>query len=178
MKSLSRISREAAGAGLVAVCSVGVLLLSAFLLAVPLREGMRLDRQLSMARERLDDVEALYLLYLELRSFCHQDAWAGLPCPPRRALAESDVMEVPSVFSAAGRACGMELISLHPRVVSAGTEGRRLEVALEAVGPYAHIRDFFMALMQMPALEEIETVEVWRRPETEAVRVKLYLALK
>ncbi len=158
---------------------LGVLIVVAALaIYFPLRDGRRLNRDLTESRYRLAELEVLQPLFIELTSAQRQDAWTTIPSPSLAILTQEDVMGVPALFTSMASECGMEVKTVRPRVVLSGIDKKRqLHVEVQMTGSYDRFRDFLAALAGLPAMERIEQVDLRREEMHEAFGLSLYLAL-
>jgi hypothetical protein len=144
----------------------------------PLRESSRLRDELDAARSTLDRLNRLFPLYADLSTQPEPADWPALRIPPRRALDERNVMEVPAVFLRAAAASGMELGAVSPKVQSDEAGRRHLRVEASVSGPYDRLRTFLVEIMKIPSLEAVEEVEIQRSSMQESVLIVARLALE
>lgn len=177
MKTMLMFADRPVVAGAGNLVLVALVALAAGGLYFPIRDDLVLNEKLDAARDRLTELEALQPLYYELTRSGQDGRWAELPCPPKQKLSQRDVMEVPALFAQIAQECGMELASVSPQVVSAGSGPRQLLVQLQASGPYSRLKDFLLGVVGMPSMEQIEKVEVRREAMHETFKLSLWLAL-
>ena len=170
--------------GQAAMSSVGYLALMALLVLVaaslfaPLQSWRQLNRDLSEARTRLDELQVLYPLYTELAGMDNPAKWPGLSLPVSQKLSETEVLTIPDRFALMATHCLVELGAVSPRVETDDMGRRYLAVNLRATGPYRQLKAFLMELVQMPVLEVIERLEVRRETLNEEFNVSARLALE
>ncbi|MGD9612833.1 MAG: hypothetical protein AB7V22_08000 [Kiritimatiellia bacterium] len=178
MKTRAPLRGNGVLSGIGYLALVAVLALAAVNLYRPLRDGFRLNRDISAARTRLDELQVLYPLYAELAGLDRPAQWPGLALPVPRKLSESDVTAIPERFMALATRSRLQLSVVSPRVETDAGDHRYLAVELHASGPYRQLQAFLMELAQLPVLERIERLEVQREALHEEFNVVTRLALE
>ena len=178
MKTRARLRGNGVLSGIGYLAIVALLILAAVNLYRPLRDGFRLNREISADRTRLDELQTLYPLYAELAGLDRPSQWPGLELPVPRALSEKDVTAIPERFMAIATNSLLQLSVVSPRVETDALDHRYLAVELHASGPYRQLKAFLMELAQMPVLERIERLEVKREALQEEFNVLTRLALE
>ncbi len=173
---MTSMRRFSVGAVLPVVLVTGLVVMAA-ILYLPVRENLRLRGELKSAHEELAALEILRPLYSELTQVSVDAAWNVLPVPARARWKQHEVIEAPAYFADLAVSHGMELVAIHPRVVSAPGAPRSLHVELEVAGPYERIKDMLLDVVGMPTLEWIGKVDVRREAVHESMKLSLWLAL-
>lgn len=178
MKTRARLRGNGVLSGIGYLAIVALLVLAAANLYRPLRNWFRLNREISAAQTRLDELKVLYPLYAELAGLDSPAQWPGLALPVPQKLSESDVTAIPERFMAIATRNELKLSTVSPRVETDAADRRYLAVELHASGPYRQLKGFLMELAQMPVLEKIERLEVKREALHEEFNVLTRLALE
>ncbi len=179
------MKKSANHAGQMIMGGFGYLIIAALLifaaasLYVPLQNWRRLNRDLGQARQRLDEVQVLHPLYVELAGMDSPARWPGLKLPTPLKLSEGEVTAIPERFQQLAAGCQVELGAVSPRVMTDAASGRRfLGVELKATGSYGQLKKLLIGLAQMPALERIAKLEVRRETLHEQFNILTQLALE
>ena len=178
MKTLASIHGDGMIGSLVQMALMVLLVVAGAYLYVPLQTGRQLKKQLALARTKLAELEVLHPLYMELARLDTPSKWPELVLPPPKKLAESDIASVPDSFMQLATNCLVELNSASPRVNIDEDGNRHLNVELRAKGPYAQFKAFLTGLALMPAMEQIEKLEIRREALQEQFAVAVRLALE
>lgn len=164
------------GIGYLAI--VALLVLAAVNLYRPLRDELRLKREMAAARMRLDELKVLHPLYEELAGLDRPANWPSLALPESRALSEGDVTGIPERFRDLTARSRLQLAAVSPRVETDATGHRYLAVELRASGPYRQFKAFLEELARLPVLERIDRLEIKREALQEEFSVLTRLALE
>ena len=178
MKTRAHLRGNGVLSGLGYLAIVSLLVLAAFHVYRPARDHFRLNRKLSAAQARLDELKILYPLYVELSQLDRPAQWPGLALPESRKLSERDVVGIPERFMGLATRSSLQLGAVSPRVETDAAGHRYLAVELRAAGSYRQLKSFLMELAQLPVLERIERLEVKRETLQEEFDVLTRLALE
>ena len=178
MKTRAHLRGNGVLSGIGYLAIVALLVLAAIHVYRPVRDHFRLNREISAAQTRLDELTVLYPLYLDLNQLDRPAQWPGLALPELRKLSESDVTAIPERFMALAARSSLQLGAVSPRVETDAAGHRYLAVELRAAGSYRQLKSFLMELAQLPVLERIERLEVKRETLQEEFDVLTRLALE
>ena len=179
MNSRARLNRTGSmgrlGYGLI----LALLVLAGVNLLGPILNWRRLDKQLDEGRRRLDELQVLYPVYVELASLDSPAKWPALTLPRPQQLSEGEVAAIPERFMQLAASCQVELGAVSPRVATEAESGRRcLSVELQGTGPYRQLKPLLLGLAQMPTLERIDALEIRREALHEQFTIVAQLALE
>lgn len=158
---------------------LALLVLAGLNLLGPVLDWHRLDKQLEESRLRLDELQVLYPVYVELASMDRPAKWPSLTLPRPQKLTEAEVTAITDRFMQLAARCQVELGTVSPRVATEPVSGRRcLNVELQGTGPYRQLKDLLIGLAQMPTLERIVALEIRRETLHEQFTIVAQLALE
>lgn len=153
------------------------VLLAGVRLGFVLRERLRLDSELSAARQAIAVQEVLFPLYVELQGTDYAGDWSSLAVPGPRLLDEAAVLATPEMFRRMAEAHGLELA---PVLFGVETENglRRLHVELPMRGSYRQFGALLDEVVRMDALISLERIAALHEDEQDVIRLELKLGLE
>ena len=178
MKTRAHLRGTGVLSGIGYLAIVALLVMAAVNLYRPLRDELRLKREMTEARTRLEELKILHPLYVELAGLDRPAKWPGLALPEPRKLSEGEVTGIPERFREITARSQLQLAAVSPRVETDATGHRYLAVELRASGPYRQSKAFLTELAQLPVLERIDRLEIKREALQEEFSVLTRLALE
>ena len=179
MNPRARFNQKASMSRLGYVFILALLVLAGLNLFGPVLDRHRLNKQLDESRLRLDELQVLYPVYVELASMDSPAKWPALALPRPQQLSEGEVTAITDRFMQLAASCQVELGAVSPRVATEAESGRRcLNVELQGTGPYRQLKDLLIGLAQMPTLERIVALEIRREALHEQFTIVAQLALE
>ena len=91
MKTRAHLRGTGVLSGIGYLAIVALLVMAAVNLYRPLRDELRLKREMTEARTRLEELKILHPLYVELAGLDRPAKWPGLALPEPRKLSEGEV---------------------------------------------------------------------------------------
>ena len=177
MKKPMRNSGQMSIAGIGDLILMTLLLLTGMALMVPLQEGWRLEKRLQVAQARLDELQELYPLYVEISTLDKPAKWQQLVTPVPEKLSEGEVPDIPARFAEIATRYQLELIAATPRLNNDDVVNC-LDVEISASGPYSQLNAFLANLAQLPMMDSIRKLEIRRESPNEQFKILVRLALE
>lgn len=157
--------------------AAAALLLSLLRLVPPLRERVRLHRQLAAVRGNLASQEILQPLFETISNTDQADSFAALVPPVPCPLRQGEVATVSTLFEqlAVKHGFAMGMVSL--RMIS-DPPRRLLAVTLPLVGAYDQLGPLLKDLLLLPSLESLDRITVRFEDPVDRINVELKLSLE
>ncbi len=143
-------------------------------IAIPLREHMRLQEELTRLRNELDTANQLAPLHLSLQRMIAQDEWKDFTRVAPQFIARQEIIRVPSMLVDLAEAQGVALISVNPAVETT-PRGRRLFVDLEVLGEYGALQHLLRAIADLPYFETYTEITLSRDDANDVMRGRCVL---
>ena len=153
-----------------------LLLLSGMALFAPFQEGWRLEKRLRESRLKLDELQILYPIYVEISTLDKPVQWAALKVPESQKLSGDEVPDLPARFTQLASECQLELKAATPRLNDDADNS--LNVEINVSGSYDQLNQFLTSLARLPMLDSIRRLEIRREKMNEQFNILLRLALK
>ena len=154
-----------------------LLLLSGMALFAPLQESWRLEKRLRESRLKLDELQVLYPIYVEISALDKPAQWAPLKVPDSQKLSGDEVPDLPARFTQLASECQLEFKAATPRLNSDDSDNS-LNVEVNVSGSYDQLNQFLTSLARLPMLDSIRRLEIRREKMNEQFNILLRLALK
>jgi hypothetical protein len=116
------------------------------------------------------EAELVAELNLELDEALHMTKGA--------ALDREDFEAIHALLEDLAEGCGLQLLKTAPHASSLGDKGRFLGVNMTAEGPFAGMRGFLQAVMQMPSFYHLERLQISESVQAERLEAQVWLCVK
>ena len=136
-----------------------------------------LRQENGIIRTRIEQHEVLFPVYLRLHNLIHFEAPEVLVSPSREKLPHTDIALISVTLSGLGEAYGLEVMSATPQADSLKAESDLLLVNILLIGELPALREFMIALENLPYVEHIESVRIKPVQAAKEFKLKVWIAI-
>lgn len=159
------------------ICVAGIMAFVLVGIYPSYRNLARTDGSIAELKARIEEQKILFPLYQKLRKELAAEASRGQPGPSKVGLPVRRVDDLTPIFGEIAANCGMELSAVTPDVKSLVDDSRFLSVGVALRGNFTNLRNFLVALSNLPYLGDIEQLQIQEGPSGKEYFLKLWLMI-
>ncbi len=160
------------------LCGAGIVAF-VFLIIIPNNNaGVEMDREIKKINERIEQQRILRPVFDSLLQRAKKKNPTALPTVKREKLERDDINRVSALLQDMASRHQLEVRDIRTDVNEIMKNTGFMLIQVQAVGDFMYFRDFLLDLGTIPALEQVEEIDVKAISGTREYRLKIWMAKK
>lgn len=160
------------------LCGAGIVAF-VFLIIVPNNNaGAELDKEIEKINERIEQQRILRPVFDSLLQRAKKKNPTELPAVPKEKLKRADINRVSTLLQDMAGRHQLEIRDIQTDVNEIMKNTGFLLIRVQAVGDFMNFRDFLLDMGTIPALEQVEEINVKAIAGSREYRLKIWMARK
>ncbi|MBF0223969.1 MAG: hypothetical protein HQK76_00815 [Desulfobacterales bacterium] len=160
------------------ICAGGIVILILIGIIPNNNKLYMLDTEIAKKKNEIQTQEFLFPIYTDIIKTNPKKDLEGLPFQEKKNMPESEIADIPKIFSKLAEEFNIKLKSVNPDPNTLDKKNKLLAVHIDLEGKFFDYRNFLIKLIGIPYLEFVENIQVNVLNDNLNMNIKLWLTIE